>query len=255
MTTRRTAIVSAVAVSAVLVAGGLFVLPALSGQTNGPADAPATDETAPTDVNGTVVYPVNDSLVLETRSNKSIEGATDVAAGATVTVRIKSDSGDSPFIYQQQTTVRDDGTFAVPADLSGVPENATATVSVRHDGEELTNRTAQVVYVPGATAADSDDASVAGTRLDYGGENLTVRSATDQTIRGTTDLEPGTNVTVRAQSTGSSTPFLHQRTATVGDDGTFAVTMDFESVPAGTRFEVSVRHDDETLTEADARVE
>ncbi|MBX0321972.1 hypothetical protein EGH21_02890 [Halomicroarcula sp. F13] len=255
MTARRTAVVSVVAVGAVLLAGGLFALPALSGQTGGPAEAPTTDSPAPNEVNGTVVSPVNDSLVLETRANETVDGVTDLDPGATLTLRIRSDSAENPFLYQRQTTVRENGTFAVQVDLSNVEGNATATVSVRHDGAELTNRTAQIRHVPGASDGEADDESSAGTQFDYDGDALTVRNDADQSIRGTTDLDPGTNVTIRARSTGSSTPFIRQRVATVADDGSFTVTMDFESLPDGTEFVVRAVHDDETLAEADARVE
>ncbi|WP_254280022.1 BGTF surface domain-containing protein [Haloarcula marina] len=250
MNVSRTAAVGASIAVALVAVGAAFALPALSGQPSGPADATTADR--PDEVNGTVLHPVNDSLRLETRANATVEGTTNLSAGSTVTVRIASENTSTAFLVQRQTTVGEDGTFAATADLSHVTANGTATVSVRHDGAELTNRTARVVAVPGAS--DSASTPTAGSHLAYDGQRLTVAQATGQEIRGTTDRDPGTTLTVRARSTGSSTPFLRQRQATVGEDGTFVVTMDFESVPSGTRFTVSVHHDGETLTEADAVV-
>ena len=61
-------------------------------------------------------------------------------------------------------------------------------------------------------------------------------------IGGETDLEPGTNVTVRLTSSGEEAFLISNRTE-VADDGAFEATVDMGNVPAGARFDVVARHD------------
>ncbi len=242
--------IAGLAVVGVLLATGAAIGgPIFSGSS--PAGTPAEDgaETA----NGTAVHPTDGALVLETRANATVTGTTDRAPGTSLTVRLVSD-GQSAFLVQRTTTVREDGTFAATVDLSSVATNTTAKVTVLADDTELTNRTARIESVPGTDTGEAGTTGEADTRFRHDGENVTVQSAADQRIAGTTDLEPGTNVTVRLKSGNSGTPFLRQRTATVGEDGTFAVEMDFGNVEAGTTFEASVHHDGETLVETDGVV-
>jgi PGF-CTERM protein len=113
---------------------------------------------------------------------------------------------------------------------------------------------AAVATVTASSAAVAAPATQAETTtLDYEGEYLTLVSGPDATVSGETSLDPGTNVTVRVRSTGSS-PFLVSEVATVSEDGTFSATMNLTQVADGTNATVSVRHADERLAEADAVV-
>ncbi|WP_255196581.1 DUF7282 domain-containing protein [Halorarius litoreus] len=69
--------------------------------------------------------------------------------------------------------------------------------------------------------------------------NVTVDSAADQQISGTTNLAPGTELTIRARSTGDS-PFLKSNTTEVGPNGTFSGTFDFSNVSQDTQFTVTI---------------
>lgn len=75
-------------------------------------------------------------------------------------------------------------------------------------------------------------------RFVHDGEQLTLEPASGQTIRGETDLEGGTELSVRVRSSGEN-PFLRSRPTTVDEDGTFEVTFDMSDVPEGTTFEVT----------------
>ncbi|MFC7136846.1 BGTF surface domain-containing protein [Halobaculum litoreum] len=82
-----------------------------------------------------------------------------------------------------------------------------------------------------------------------------VHAAEDATIEGTTDLDPGTNVTVRLRSTGETQPsFIATEEATVREDGTFAIGHDFSQHAPGDTFSVTVLYDDATVAEVEGRV-
>lgn len=72
---------------------------------------------------------------------------------------------------------------------------------------------------------------------------VVVAPARNQTITGQSDLEPGTEMTVRVRSTEVS--FLKSNTATVTEDGRFRVSFDFDDlstrVQNGTEFEIELR--------------
>lgn len=76
--------------------------------------------------------------------------------------------------------------------------------------------------------------------------NVTVHAAENQHVKGMTNQSSGENVTVRVRSSGDS-PFLKTQTVDVGENGTFDAAFDFSDVAAGTRFEVTVHHNDTEL--------
>lgn len=98
-------------------------------------------------------------------------------------------------------------------------------------------------YGPAGLFGDGGTADAAETpRFVYDGERLTLEPALDQVVRGETDLERGTELSVRLRSTGEN-PFLRSATATVDDDGAFEATFDMSDVPSGTTFEVVVHRE------------
>jgi hypothetical protein len=246
MNSHQVAVVAGLGLVALVLAGAAVGVPLVTGD--------VADQSAPGEAsNGTTIEPTGESLVLEATANETIRGTTALAAGTDLTVRVKSTDSESPFLYTESTTVRENRTFATTFDLRSVEENATATVVVRNDTGVLANRIARI------------DASVSeepppeptpepGTHLSHEGDRLTVDAAPDQTIRGTTDVGAGSELTVRVRSTDSANPFLRQQSAVVRDDGTFAVTMDFGSVETDTTFDIAVRHNGTTLTEMSGEV-
>jgi hypothetical protein len=101
-----------------------------------------------------------------------------------------------------------------------------------------------------AAAAASDVVDAPNGSIDYDGERLVVERATGQQIAGTTNLENGSQVTIRVQSSDSQQPFLRSAVATVQPDGSFATTFDFEDVDRGVAFSVSVRYNGTELASA-----
>lgn len=97
-----------------------------------------------------------------------------------------------------------------------------------------------------APAVAADSATVDETiSIDTDGENVTVENTTGESVSGTADLDPGTELQVSLQSgDDTSTPFYKQQTVTVGDDGRWAATFDFSDLRAGDRFSVTVEATD-----------
>lgn len=232
-----------------------FAPAGLSPNASAPADAPAestsavpgdTTAGAPADDDGnpysdaeiaehTRIVSSTKPLTVTAADGEVIRGMTPLAAGTELTVRVRSDVSAQPFVRSVETTVEDDGTFRGTFDLSTASPGTEISVAVHHDGRELARRTAVV------------EAAVDGTALDYDGDRLTVRNEPGQLIRGTTDLEPGTEVRVRLHS-GGDQAFVKQRMATVRDDGRFAASFDFTDIEPGMTFRISVAHDGDRLT-------
>ncbi|QLH79750.1 hypothetical protein HZS55_21720 [Halosimplex rubrum] len=216
---------------------------------DGPADAtgaPGATETPAGD--GTTVDREGAHLSLDGAPNQTVAGETDLAPGTELAVRIVSDDAANPFLVSRTTTVGEDGAFAATVDLSGVSEDAAARATVVRDGAELANVSARVSAVDGVTPDDdAGPESERGTAFDYEGDRLTLAALENETVRGETDLPSGTEVTVRLASSSGASPFLVQRSVTVGDDGTFSAAVDLVGVDNGTTFDASVRHEDETV--------
>ncbi|PSQ06802.1 hypothetical protein BRC97_05935 [Halobacteriales archaeon QS_6_71_20] len=90
------------------------------------------------------------------------------------------------------------------------------------------------------------------TSLDSDPVNVT--AADGEAISGTTNLAPGTELTIRVRSSEDTQPrFFNTQTATVQADGTFNGTFNFSEQSEGDTFTVSVRSDSE-LASADGEV-
>lgn len=91
---------------------------------------------------------------------------------------------------------------------------------------------------PAATTAATAESTI---MIEYDGEGVTVENTTGQTIAGSADLDPGTELTVTVQATTDTEPrFFKTDTVTVNDDGRWATTFDFSGQTAGDRFSVNV---------------
>ncbi|MDG5778463.1 BGTF surface domain-containing protein [Haloarculaceae archaeon H-GB2-1] len=136
------------------------------------------------------------------------------------------------------------------------PRTAMVNHRTANGGERVTRRwirTIVTVVIGVSLLASGLTAGANGTHLVPDGERVTVDAGQNQTIRGESSLPTGTELTVRVKSTGE-TPFLYPSTATVTEAGTFATSIDFSDVPAGTGFEVTVLNDDTTLDQANGIV-
>ncbi len=72
-------------------------------------------------------------------------------------------------------------------------------------------------------------------------EPYNVSQASGQTIRGDTNIAPGTEMNVRIRSKSSTSPsFLKTASPTVQPDGTFKATVDFSSQNVGDEYDINV---------------
>lgn len=234
----------------------------------------AVEGVTPTDESdsesGTAFDHEGDRLTLAALETETVGGETDLAPGTEVTVRLSSTSSASPFLVQRTATVADDGTFAAEVDLVGVANGTTFEATVRHDDTAVAS--AEGVVIGGQNEASTTNATEGNwtkvpveesspvaaenhsTSLDYDGDALTVESAPEQTIAGETNLSAGTDVTLRLESIDDARPFLKSATATVTENGRFSTAVNMTMVPTGSTFEVTVRHDGDTLALADGEV-
>lgn len=197
-----------------------------------------------------------DEVTLADGPNQTISGQTDLPAGSNVTVRLKSADPESPFLVPAEATVSEDGSFTTTVDLTNVEPPAEFDLSVRHDGRVLATANGTVVACDGNCEAPSvsTEAPNNGTRLVYDGDQPTLASGPNQTLRGETTLPAGTTLSVRLQSNAASHPFLRSSPATVTESGTFTATFDLADVPAGTDFQVIVHRQGETVLKTSGTV-
>lgn len=200
---------------------------------------------------GTTIDTGNGTLILRAAPNQSFGGETDLVPGTRLSIRLRSTHNASPFLRSADATVSADGTWTATVDLASVSDQPPFVATVSHDGEELANATGRVVGQPtdpldgfdhNATRngtlvrPDDDTPPIANASFDPANGSLHVVNATGQRLTGETDLAPGTPVTVRLVSTGSS-PFLRVAETAVTENGTVGATFDLAAVPAGTPFE------------------
>ena len=126
---------------------------------------------------------------------------------------------------------------------------APATYEVTlHRGTDATDDPVEVGQIVVFEETQSSAAS-ANASIVTEGEELVLQPEANRTIRGETDLEPGTELSVMMEGD----QFIKTSVATVAEDGTFESTVDLSDL-GGERLRVSVRHDDATLVEAEGRV-
>ena len=111
----------------------------------------------------------------------------------------------------------------------------------------------------GAVEAPVESASIAkattatvdgnGTTIATDGEELVLKAAENQTVRGETDLAPGTTLSLNVEGEA----FLQTTTTTVTDEGTFNATLDLSSV-GEQDVTVKVYRNETILAETDGRV-
>lgn len=121
-------------------------------------------------------------------------------------------------------------------DADAANETDMATLSVTESPETQT-ATETETSTPGPYAGHADDIE----------DGVVLAPAQDQTVTGTLDLEAGTEITVEARKGGE---FLKTNTTSVGEDGQFSASFDFDDIPGDVeRFEIRIRTDGETVEE------
>lgn len=109
------------------------------------------------------------------------------------------------------------------------------------------------VAAGGAAGSDGGDSPITINRT---GDVVTVANGSSQVVSGTANFRKGTELIVRAQSTGDTSPrFIKSQTAVVTENGTWAVAFDFDRQVAGNTFSVTVKTENGSAsTSADGEV-
>ena len=141
--------------------------------------------------------------------------------------------------------VADDGTITSGNLTAADGDEFNATISVADDkllGDEDAEQSVSANF----------EVESPMTELDSDPVNVTASNAT---ISGTTNYAPGTELTVRARSTGDTQPrFFNTKTVTVQPDGTFNASFDFSAQSSGDTFGVTVRFSGESVATADGNI-
>lgn len=141
--------------------------------------------------------------------------------------------------------VADDGTITSGNLAAADGDEFNATISVADDkllGDEDAEQSVSANF----------EVESPMTELDSDPVNVTASNAT---ISGTTNYAPGTELTVRARSTGDTQPrFFNTKTVTVQPDGTFNASFDFSAQSSGDTFGVTVRFSGSSVATADGNI-
>lgn len=84
-----------------------------------------------------------ETLTLEPAPGQTVEGRTDLDAGTTVAIRLRS-TGEDPFLKSESATVESGGTVAAEFDLSGVDPGTEFDVTVSHNDTAVIEATGRV---------------------------------------------------------------------------------------------------------------
>lgn len=98
---------------------------------------------------------------------------------------------------------------------------------------------------PSLTPGSDDPQADVQPRPDTG--NFSLVAAENQTIRGETSQDPGTNLTVRVLSETPASPFIISREVTVDEGGRFRATVDLSAAAPGDEVRVLVLTGDREL--------
>lgn len=192
----------------------------------------------------------------------------DVGDAEQATLTIGAD-GESVHVSAVIADTDGDGVVPVRLNTSGVGSAAEESLVTADDGGEVRNVTVHAVTDGWALPADSYDLKLNrddGREMDIASlvvepqvsidgarDGLRLNSTSSERITGRTTLDPGESLEVRIQSAGSS-PYLVTEPTTVRDDHTFAVSLDLSTAPAGSDFEVNVRHEGKRKALAEGRI-
>ncbi|MDZ7701337.1 MAG: BGTF surface domain-containing protein [Halobacteriales archaeon] len=95
-----------------------------------------------------------EALTLYPASEQTVEGTSDLEAGSTIAVRLRS-SGSSPFLMSEEATVGDAGQFEASFNLSGVAPGTEATVKLHSNGTELASAPVEIVEEPSPSPTET----------------------------------------------------------------------------------------------------
>lgn len=86
-----------------------------------------------------------DAVTVQNAAGQTIQGTTELEAGAKVQVRLEGTGQGTKFLKVQTATIGEDGRFKVSYDMTGIDAGSTFTVTVVHDGETLAQAPGKVI--------------------------------------------------------------------------------------------------------------
>lgn len=188
-------------------------------------------------------------------------GGPEVNYVVTGTVRDRDDDGRATVLFDTSRAgddaptlgVIDDGERRVveaseetSLDSPLAPGTYDVAVANASGGSEVQGRLVVFESGPGPTGAADGQAN---TSIVTDGGELVLDAAPNQTIRGKTSVEPGTNLSLMIEGE----TFLRTKVVAVTEDGTFGTSVDLSDV-AGEDLEITVSLDGTELATADGRV-
>lgn len=174
-----------------------------------------------------------ETVTLQAGPGQEIAGETSLDAGASVTVRVESDSAERPFLVAKETIVRDGGTYSTHLDVSDVQPGTPIRVAVLHDGEQLKEVAGEVVACDGGCEAIGTDTPTPRPTAD--GREFDFRSVVEVSTAGTARIPVSLGDADAATLRIGSEDVNYVTAATVRDgNGDGSVIVEFDASAAGT---------------------
>lgn len=109
-----------------------------------------------------------EELVLESAPNQTVEGTSELTAGTTIAVRLRSSDSQQPFLKSREVTIAADGSFEARFDLSDIDEPSEFVAVVMRDNEEVSDRVPGRIVEPGTPIQSSSVEMQAVTMVEHG---------------------------------------------------------------------------------------
>lgn len=130
---------------------------------------------------GTTIDRDRESLTLVAGPETKVTGQSDLEPGTELDVMLASADEASPFLTKATATVTDDGSFAATMDTHSVTEPINATLTVQHDGEELTEVDARIESCGEDCDEQSSSAGTGAPQSEFGLEDDVVIAERNET--------------------------------------------------------------------------
>ncbi|SFR94560.1 surface glycoprotein, partial [Halomicrobium zhouii] len=144
-------------------------------------------------------------------------------------------NGDDAFDFEQDTEYTAE--FSVYDKNAGDSDNDDNVLNFHDDDED-------------ETVSSNFDVVAGETNFDLNEDDLVlVEAADNQTVSGTTNWAPGSELTLSIESDDSTSPFLTRPDAEVQPDGTFEANADFSDLSEGTNLTITLDHLSENFDE------
>jgi len=197
---------------------------------------------------GTTVDREGETLTLVAGPETEVTGQSDLEPGTELKLTLQSTDSTSPFLLRETATVADDGSIAATMDTDSISEPVNATLTVSHDGEELTEVDARIEPCDDDCGDQSSSDGLGTPPSEFGLEEDVVVAPQDETAKISVAVGDADAATL---SVGDEADVNYQINATARDengDGRVVFVLDppaasDESVPT-----VTVRDDGDSVS-------